>query len=491
MVRYLRRRHRVFCGVKALLGVALLFAVSTSVWAAPGLDVALIVDRSRSMSRHAQLAPSLLRLSVELLERSAEAYGVEHRIAVISFGSSANIDVPFTGIRKESRAVAHRIDALSSVHGGETDILSGLVAAEGLFRSLARDPTRRRAIVLMTDGVPYVRGADMQRYTAELHRYVETHLAAHAVSIDVLLLTATGVSHHDALWRSLTHGVHDAGRAPADVLAAGHAVLTQLVGTPSAESALSKTTSGVDSLIVPPYLEMIVFDIFRSSADATVDVFPPDRSSPIREGVDGVETVRISDALTTLAVTRPRPGEWLIRKSRPGSRVRVRSQHFFPRGVLLQPDPSGMTAANDRVRIAYRVLDGAERSIREMPEYPLALRVTLARPDGTTVAVPMERDERMGPTTFRSTEDARCNVPGRYWTDVRVTTTDVEGRPLDVFRDRWSGFTVAASGSPRAQAAAMSPSPVVRSSRSLLWPVVSVTGGVLVIAAILQRRKTR
>jgi hypothetical protein len=117
--------------------------------------------------------------------------------------------------------------------------------------------------------------------------------------------------------------------------------------------------------------------------------------------------------------------------------------------------------------------------------------VTLTHPDGTKVVMAMARDARVGPATFRSTEDARCTVPGRYWTDVRVTAADVEGRSLDVFRDRWSGFTVAPSGS-AAQAAVMSPPPVVATSRSLVWPVAAIAGGLLVIAAaILRRCKTR
>lgn len=482
------RRDGVFRGVKPLLGFALLLLVSTTAAAAPGLDVAVIVDGSKSMSRHARLAPSLLRLSVDLLARNAEAYRVEHRMAVIGFGSSANVDVPFANISEERSRVAHRIEALSFGHRGETDVLAALVAADRLFRSLPPDPARRRAIVLMTDGVPYVRGTDMRRYTAELRRHVETNLAAQAVSIDVLLLAATGASPDDALWRSLTQGVHRAGRTPADVLAAAHAVLTQLVGTASAESAPSKTTPGVDALVVPPYLEMIVFDIFRSSPDATLQLFPPDATRPVVDGVDGVETVRISESLSTLAITRPRPGQWLIRKSREGSRVRVRSQQFFPRGLLRRPDPSGLTVASDRLSITYQVLDGTERPIRELPDYPLALRLTLSRPDGTKVAVPMERSPRIGPAAFSSAPDPRCNLPGRYWTDVRVTTSDAEGRSLEVFRDRWSGFTVV-DGAP--VKAASSLPPVVHSSRSLLWPMVSAATGLLVLAAILQRRKTR
>jgi hypothetical protein len=99
----------------------------------------------------------------------------------------------------------------------------------------------------------------------------------------------------------------------------------------------------------------------------------------------------------------------------------------------------------------------------------------------------MVRSPRIGPGVFSNATEPRCDLPGRYWTDVRVVTSDAEGRSLEVFRDRWSGFTVVGD----VPAKAASSLPVVGSSRSLLWPVVSATTGLLLLAAILQRRKTR
>lgn len=490
LARDLSRPRGVFCAVRVLSTVAVLLFVTVRVSAEPGLDVAIIVDQSKSMARHARIAPALLRLSIDLLARNAAAHRVEHRMAVISFGSSAHVDVPFTtvGVVERTRIV----DSVRSGHRGETNVLAAFTAARRLFGTLPPDASRRRAIVLMTDGVPYVRGTDMSQYMAALRRYVASDLPTTEVSIDILLLSERRPSRQDAAWRSLTQDVHHAGLSAANVLATAHTVMTRLAGTVSAESAPSKTTPGVDTLIVPPYLEMIVFDIFRASANAAVDVFPPGSGTPIREGVEGVEAVRMGDVLATLAVSRPRPGQWLVRKSRSGAEVRVRSQQFFPRGVLLQPSTASTTLVSDRVRIAYRVLDGTERPIEELHAYPLSLHVMVASPDGRKRGFPMERDGDKRSATFRTTEDAHCTIAGRYWTDVRVTTTDAADRPLDVFRDRWSGFTVMPSQTPvQSNALTAPPRSAIARLHPLIWFVLAITVVLFLIGALLRRRKPK
>ena len=207
-------------------------------------------------------------------------------------------------------------------------------------------------------------------------------------------------------------------------------------------TAPAKAQRPVETLVVPPYLEAVVFDVFRGGADATVEIFPPSSSTPIRGGEGNIEVLRVGDVLATYVVPRPKPGQWIIRTSRPDARVRIVSQQFFPRGMLVTPAVTDMPRQYDRVSLAYRILDGNGQPLQELPEYALSVEISLAKPDGISTAVTMERAPDLGPGVFRSTQRTECALPGRYWTDVKVTTVDDSGRRLDVFRDRWSGFSV-------------------------------------------------
>ena len=125
--------------------------------------------------------------------------------------------------------------------------------------------------------------------------------------------------------------------------------------------------------------------------------------------------------LATFVVPHPAPGEWIVRKSRRDARVRVLSQQFFPRGALLRPAETEMLHQCDSIPLAYRVLDGHGDPLEELRDYALSLEVTLAKPDGATSIIAMERDPALGAGGFRSARDPRCEIAGRYWTDVRIT----------------------------------------------------------------------
>jgi von Willebrand factor type A domain len=425
--------------VKAVLTLALLLAASKA-WAEAGLDLVVLVDRSTSMAGDAQTSTLLLRMTLDLVARNAAIQHVEHRLAVIGFGSSAAVEVPFTPVRPGNvGALRRRIESLPGRDRGDTDVLAAFVAAERLFRALPSDPARRRAIVLLTDGVPYVRGADMTAYRARLQQFVSAHFPRSRVSIDVLL---AGRTHDRALWQGIARNVYTAPRSADAVLAEAHGVIAQLIGTRTSESAPSKRQQAIDTLAVPPYLDVIVFDVFRASPGAAVEIYPPGQATPIRGGAKGVESVILGDVLATLIVPRPPPGEWTIRKSRADARVRILSQQFFPRGVLVSPAPADALRQHDRIPLAYRVIDSSNRPLAELRDYALSVEIALTDPGGATSLVRMERDPMLGPAVFRGTGEADCTLPGRYWTDVRITTTDVHRHRLEVFRDRWSGFSV-------------------------------------------------
>jgi len=417
--------------------LALALFLSTAASAAPGLDVALLIDRSTSMAHRSRNQDVLLRMTLDLLARNAEGNRVDHRIAVISFGSAARVDVPFTSVAGDQSRLRSALAKLHYEDLGDTDVLQTFVLADKLFRALPRDPERRRAIVLLTDGVPYVRGVNPATYRTRLRMVATSRLAAEGVTIDVLLLD----SRKSAMWSELAR-VAPAGSAPDEFLPRAYGVIARLAGTRTAESAPAKTNPAIDTLVVPPYLEIIVFDIFRAARNAAVEIFPPGSTRPIGAGVGGIMSLPVGDVLATLVVPRPAAGEWTIRKSRPDARVRVLSQQFFPRGVLLFPAETETLRRCDGVPLAYRVLDGRGQPLHELPDYALSLDVTLAQPGGGSSSVAMNRDPALGAGAFRSIHDSSCPLPGRYWTDVRVTAVDTGGHRFEVFRDRWSGFSV-------------------------------------------------
>ena len=366
-------------------------------------------------------------------------------------------------------------------------MLAAFVEAEKLFRSLPARPERRKAIVLLTDGVPYVRGGDMPSYRANLRQFAAAHFVAAGVTIDVLLIDA----RYDAMWRQLAR-VEAVGGTSDRLLASVHGVVARLAGTQTAESARAKSNPAVDTLIVPPYLDVIVFDILRLSAEVAVEIFPPGRVLPIRSGAGGIESIRLGDVLTTVVVPRPQPGEWIIRKSRDDARVRILSQQFFPRGLLLRPGLTDVLRQCDHVPIAYRVLDGSGRPFEELPDYALALDLTVVPPSGTSTTMAMERDSSLGACSFRSAQDMECDLPGRYWTDVRITTVAADGRRLDVFRDRWSGFSVVTGPATDctgrvAQARAAADPPIASAATT----AAVLAAAAVIAAAWLRFRKTK
>jgi hypothetical protein len=163
--------------------------------------------------------------------------------------------------------------------------------------------------------------------------------------------------------------------------------------------------------------------------------------------------------------------------------VRVVSQQFFPRGALVAPHAGDQLRQHDRVAVAYAVLDTGGRPLVELPHYVLSLEMTIARPDGARADVVMERVPQQPALVFRAAHETEWDVPGRYWTDVRITAVDDAGRRLDVFRDRWSGFTVARV--PRLTRGSVAGRPAI------VWIIALGTGGGLLLMGLLSRRTTK
>ncbi len=467
----------------AALAFVLLFAGRLA--AKEGLDLVVLLDRSASMASDPRLPSLFLQMTVDLLARNAAASHVEHRLAIVTFNRSATVSLEFTTVDGDSVSnLRKQIAAMSLLPRGETDLLKALTQADGLFQSLDSATERRRALLLVTDGVPYLRGANLREYHADLRGYVASHFVG--VTLNVLLSGSSGLSLL-RFWRTLTPLVQYTRRTVPDVIAAGHLALSRLAGTQVSESASTVKQGEPDVLIVPPYLDVVVFDVFRASSEITVEIYQPGATTPLRNGVAGVEAFGIGDLLSTVVVPRPIAGAWKIRKSHGNARVRILSEQFFPRGQLLHP-PSNTTIGEGRLTIIYSVRNGDHSALRELSEYPIELQLTLGSPDGAQKSITMLRDKVYGPSTFRSSTPEDCSITGRYWTDVRITTTDLHGLRFELFRDRWSGFTVAAKAQP-ASALHLSRPAITRESIDLRWILLTLPVGVVIAIIVITRAR--
>jgi len=266
---------------------------------------------------------------------------------------------------------------------------------------------------------------------------MNTELQTPPVTIDVLLL---GTAARSSIWRDhLRSRVHQTTGEHDELLIALHRVVTGMIGTRSTQRELAGAS---ETVILPPYLDLAVFDVFGGSASQKVAIFAPGSSVPLPSQASEIEDVGVGEALSTVIVRRPAPGAWTFRKSDPAARVTLLSQQFFPRGLLVEPVRSPAARQHDDVTIRYRLDDGNGRPLQEVAGYPLFVDVSLSRPDGERLVLPMVRDAKPSTAIYRSTATTRCDVPGRYWTEVRVTTADSDGNPVRVFEDRWSGFAV-------------------------------------------------
>src|SRR5258706_9338970 len=151
------------------------------------------------------VAALLLHMTLDVVARNGRAMRLRHRIGVIGFGSTVSADMPLTVVDPEGLPRMHsRIDSLPSNTLGDTDVLAAFTAATAMFQALPADAARRRAIVLLTDGVPYVRGVDMESYRRDLQRFAAAHFRGGDPTVDVLLLASSSGQRYAALWRALS-----------------------------------------------------------------------------------------------------------------------------------------------------------------------------------------------------------------------------------------------------------------------------------------------
>ncbi|MCP4664139.1 MAG: VWA domain-containing protein, partial [bacterium] len=303
-----------------------------------GLDLVVLVDQSGSMSGHGTPAKNdpynvrnhMVAFTLDLMAENAVLNQVNHRLGVVSFGTTVRVDLPLSKLDADNlenlRGLVRAISSEESL--GHTNFLAAFQAAAKMFADLPPGPERKRTILVITDGAPYVEGIRITEYTAELRDFAAEHFPQEEYLIQVVALNDPTSDYWDryrSFWREITdnHAKKLEGDEN-DVFAALHEVVTELVRTRVVRVVEEK-------IVIPPYLESIVFDIFSVDPSIRVDICSPeDPNTPLSPDSPGVKVVRIGEIIRSVTIRRPAPGPWTVRKSDSDARVDVFNQQFFP-----------------------------------------------------------------------------------------------------------------------------------------------------------------
>jgi hypothetical protein len=245
-------------------------------------------------------------------------------------------------------------------------------------------------------------------------------------------------------WRTLSH--NQAFKLQGDkehIFRALHEVINNILGT----SAQHISPDMYDNVVIPPYLESVVFDIFRVNPEVKVDIFPADKpEEPLSPESENVKVLNVGKTIQTVTITNPVPGIWKFRKSHESAKFDIYTQRFFPRGKLLYPNPDQSIRQFEKVVVKYRVEDGNHNPIKELPGYPLMLELSLVKPDDSRIKMEMRKSfDSSEVGVFKTNREVECDLPGIYRTEVLIATKDLKNRQVTLFRDQWSKFQVKAA----------------------------------------------
>lgn len=421
--------------------------------ATKGFDLVVIVDQSGSMmgvrseARNDPLGVrnDMVLRTFELMAKDGVLNKVTHRLGVVSFGDKVRVDLPLSQITSiDVEKLRKQLDSsLKDESLGNTHFLAAFQEAKKMFTKGPIAAAGKRIIILITDGAPYVEGIQIASYVKELRELIESSFPYPDYHIHIIALNDPSSDYWERyreFWRAVSH--NHAIKLEGDkehIFRALHELINDIVGTSSEH--ISPLL--YDNLVIPPYLESVVFDIFRVDPEVKVEIFPADApQNPLTPDSGNVKFVNIGKTIQSVSVKQPVPGRWMIRKSEKEARVDIYAQRFFPRGQLINPKADDLIRQYETHFVSYRVVDGDGHPIQEIPGYPLNLELSLVKPDSSRIQVDMRKNPDIGEGVFLTTREIECDMPGHYQTEVLIASRDLNDRNVTIFRDQWSGFDV-------------------------------------------------
>lgn len=382
------------------------------------------------------------RYFVDFLCADSQASGQSHEAGIITFESAPTLWLEPKRVLQSEGLIKLKIDDAEAAvpAGGWTDFAAAVDLAVQTIRDNDRlSPGQRYAIILFTDGMaePGVARRDMSGSQVAAH-YARIEKALSDLSSDLGLSVAgyvvtIGAGFGDAgYWREAMGETAGDQRVfgvdeNLDYFQAFGGIGASLLGMTRCDPNVA-----TDEIVVPNYLEGLVFTIFKPPG-ATVEIVPPkaDGSPGVEPYVDGPGDHKVTrDTYQILSVNKPQAGPWAFAVD--GARasdvfiwcdwlpaclvlsepkimtscqqpLSLKVDLLYPRS--LEPVVSGDASLSLRVRLTglgettYRIIDasGATASFEQVlvsapvPEGVWTVEVTPVNPATAKVIVAFER----------------------------------------------------------------------------------------------------
>lgn len=437
-----------------------------------GVDVIFIIDQSASMEGcpyystdpercegHAHPQPNdPLHLRIQSIGFALDRLGydsiysgiveerplVEHRIAVVSFGTDARIDLPLTplgGYSEEQWPEVFR-EITSKIHPDDmdkTDYIAALEKARKLWEDAQLEEEqppgpRVKAIIILTDGKPsakslpnllercgtdeakekcvwYTGEGDERKYDPNKHCF-DGYFRKMKEDISLYFRPAPkpqstegwhiwGVAMNDvgepSYWPEMKAyweddpgivGLHEEKINGAKELRPN----SQQIATDNNWDVVDAIWRILNTLImpsevlparffVPPYLDRAIFSIIKSRQDTIVEIYRSD-GTKMQEGDDDIiRKAEFGSTIERWIIQGPAPGMWEWRKD-----ARSEAVIYFDRlfTALTPVGPTDIQIPFSEVMPTYKAIDKDGNPVTETVTFPLQLSATLADPNGTS-----------------------------------------------------------------------------------------------------------